>query len=62
MTPETLTQKVKDYFALGYPPSEIDRRLKLQPGVAKDIIVAEWAAEKARQELKAKRGGKSWLE
>lgn len=40
-----MMEKVSDLFGQGYAPSQIDKKLRLDDGVAHDVIVESWAAD-----------------
>lgn len=42
MSRKELKQAVIDMMNVGYPPSRIDKELRLAPGRAKEIVVENW--------------------
>ena len=61
-----LQELVVEHFRQGWPVSVIDRKLRLEAGTARRLVVAEWKADKERAEEEKlrrvyKHGGGSWL-
>lgn len=61
-----LQELVVEYFRQGWPVSVIDRKLRLEAGTARRLVVAEWKADKERAEAEKlrrvyKHGGGAWL-
>lgn len=46
MTDKYTEAKVRALHAVGNPPSEIDRKMGLEPGTAHDVMVEFWWREK----------------
>lgn len=62
-----LQELVVEHFRQGWPVSVIDRKLRLEAGTARRLVVAEWKADKERAEAEKLRrvykhgGGSAWL-
>ena len=66
MATNGLQELVVEYFRQGWPVSKLDKKLGLQTGTSRRIVVAEWKADKERAEAEKlkriyKHGGGSWL-
>lgn len=42
MTKNELKESVMSLMHVGYPPSKIDKELRLAPGRAREIVVGHW--------------------
>lgn len=49
--PERMTREVIELFRMGLSPSQIDERMNLVRGTAKNIVTTEWRHDKEQTKM-----------